>query len=194
MLFVSLLTTLDAEGQDCVNEIFETHKNLIYKIAFQIIQNVHDAEDTLDDVMVKVINNIHRFQNADSGAVVAQLIIYSRNAAINVYRKNKRRNKVEVPLTYSNDEEEAEDIEYPDTGRSVEEIALSNDANEIIRKYIKKLPLHYQDAIELVYFFGYPNVDAARILHITPNAVALRLFKSKKMLLDMAGGELNELI
>ena len=191
MLFYSLLYELDEEGQECVHRIFEQYKNLIYKIAYQILRKPQDAEDTLDEVMINVIRNIDHFQNAEPDAVIAQLVVYSRNAAINQYRKNRRRNKRITALTYEN-EEDTTDIEYPDPDQNVEEIILSKETAEIVRKHIIKLPIQMQEAIELVYGFGYSNVEAARVLHITPNAVTLRLFKARKRLMKKIGGELNE--
>ncbi len=191
MLFYSFLATLDAEEQDCAIRIFEMHQNLIYNIAYQILRKPQDAEDTVDEVMINVITHIHRFQNVEQDSIVAQLTVYSRNAAINLYRKNRRRNEREMPYTYVNDEDEQEEIDYPDMENDVEEIILSRETSEIVKKYIREMPIHLQDTIELVYGFGYSNVEASRILHITPNAVGLRLYKVKKLLLKRAGGELN---
>ena len=62
----------------------------------------------------------------------------------------------------------------------------------IVKKYLEQLPEDYQQIIELVYGMGYTNVEVARVLNITPNAVTLKLFRAKKRLLEIAGGELSE--
>ncbi len=41
---------------------------------------------------------------------------------------------------------------------------------------------------------GYTNVEAARVLGVSPNAAGLRLFRAKKTLCEMAGDELYELV
>lgn len=192
MLFYSLLATLNEEEQDCAIRIFETHQNFIYNVAYQILQKTHDAEEIVDEVMISVIKHIYRFQDADETAVLAQLSVYSRNAAINMYRKNKRRNAIEESSVI--DDEEREEMEFPDEAANVEEIILSKETAEIVSKHIQKLPIHLQDTLQLVYGFGYSNVEAAQILHVTPNAVTLRLFKARKLLKKKFGGELNERI
>lgn len=194
MLFYSYLAVLDAEDRNCAEQIFEKYHKFIYEIAYNILNNHQDAEDTLDEVMINIMKNIEKFSHVSRNDIEAQIVIYSRNAAINLYNRNKRRNKVEVSFTYTNEEDELEDIEIEDDRESVEELSISNETVEIVRKHLKKLPIEQRDVIKLVYALGYSNVEAARVLHITPNAVGLRLFKAKKKLLELVGGELNERI
>lgn len=194
MLFYIFLASLDSEERNCVEEIFEQYYKLIYEVAYKILNKVQDAEDTVDEVMINVMKNIDRFAHAGRNDIEAQLVIYSRNAAINLYNKNKRRNKVVQPFTYLNDENNLEEIDIEDESDSVDDIILSKETAEIVSKYLQKLPEEYQDIIELVYGMGYTNVEAARVLNITPNAVGLRLFRAKKKLLEMVGGDLHDRI
>ena len=71
---------------------------------------------------------------------------------------------------------------------------LSKENAEKIKKYLKQLTQEQQDAIALVFELGYSNVEAATVLGISPNAVGMRLFKAKKKLLEIGGGDLRELI
>lgn len=192
MFFCAYMMSLEVEGRNCVEAIFEQYRNLIYTIAFDILNNHHDAEDIVNDVMISVAKNVERFIDASGNDIIAQIVIFSRNASINLYKKNNRRSKIEIPFTYVNDEEELEEIDMEDLSESVDEIILTKEKVATVRKYLKLLPVELQDTIKLVYSLGYSNVEAARILHITPNAVGLRLFKAKKKLLKLSGGELNE--
>lgn len=194
MLFYSFLTALDAEDRSLAEQLFEKYYKYIYEIAYNILNNHQDSEDTVDEVMINIMKNIDRFNNASNNDIAAQIVIYSRNAAINVYNKNKRRNKVESHYTYVNDESEIAEIEYEDSSETVEERIITQETIEIVRKYLKQLTSEHRDIMKLIFVLGYTNVQAARVLNITPNAVGLRLFKAKKKLLELAGGELNERI
>ena len=194
MLFYSFLAVLDVEDRNFAEQLFEKYHKYIYEIVYNILNNHQDSEDTVDDVMINIIKNIDRFNNASGNDIVAQIVIYSRHAAINLYNKNKHRNKIEGYYTYENDEDEFEEIEYEDTSETVEERIITQETVEIVRKYLTQLTPEHRDIIKLVFVLGYTNVQAARVLHITPNAVGLRLFKAKKKLLELAGGELNERI
>ena len=194
MLFFSMFAAIDAAERRCAAEIFEKYHKLVYGIAYGILKRPLDAEDALNEVMIHVMKNMERFSDATRNDIEAQLVIYTRNTAINLYNKNKRRNKVEVPITYVNDEENLEDMEMEDLDQRVEEIVLTQETKDIVKAYLKNLPIEYRDVIKLVYALGYSNVEAAKILHISPNAVGLRLYKAKKKLAEVAGGELIERI
>ena len=194
MLFYAALMTLDETHRDFVRQLYETHKKKIYEIAYSILKNRHDAEETVDEVMIRVINNVEKFMQSDGNEILAQLVIYSRNTAIKLYNAKKKRSKYELPFTYSNEDGENEDIDLVDDGAGVDEVVLSKLNSEIVAKYIKQLTIEHQDVIMLVYTLGYSNVEAAKVLRITPNAVGMRLFKAKKKLLELGGDTLHELV
>lgn len=194
MLFIAILSALYGDERNCAEEIFENYYKLIYKIAFGILNKKQDTEDILNDVMVSIMTNIKKFIYASRNEIIAQIVIYSRNAALNLYNKNNRRYKSELSLTITNEDNEYEDIELADSNLNVEDIILSKETEEIVQKYLNCLSVEYRDVIKLVYGLGYSNIEAAQVLHITPNAVGLRLFKAKKKLLKLAGDELSERI
>lgn len=194
MLFYIVLQTLDEKNQDFVEGIFEENKKRIFEIANAILKNRHDADEIVDEVMINVIKNVEKFVQSDGNEILAQLVIYTRNAAINCYNAKKRRSAHEVSLTYINEDGEYEDIEVPDDTSDIDDVLLSKENAEKIKKYLKQLTQEQQDAIALVFELGYSNVEAATVLGISPNAVGMRLFKAKKKLLEIGGGDLRELI
>lgn len=185
-MFFLLVLSLEEHERDCAEEIFKSHGKLIYKIAYNILNNHHDAEDVLNDVMISIVKNIEKFLHSNENETISQIVIYSRNAAINVYNKNKRRKKSE--FSFDDTEEGKQVFELADVF-DLENTVISRQEFEDMQRHIKNLPDEYRDVISLVYNFGYSNVEAARILDITPNAVGLRLFKAKKKLLELMGGE-----
>ncbi len=172
--------------------IFEKYYKLIYEVAYKVLNNREDAEDTVDNVMINVIKNVERFMGVSRNDIQAQLVIYSRNAAINLYNRNKKKGNLIDSITYIDDDNNLSEIDIPDESATLDDIILSKETAEIIAGYLEKLPREYKDIIELVYGMGYTNVEAARVLGITPNAAGLRLFRAKKKLYEIAGGELYE--
>lgn len=194
LLFYVALMTLDEENREFVGQLYEKHKKKIYEIAYAILKNRHDAEEIVDEVMINVIDNVEKFVQSDGNETLAQLVIYSRNAAINLYKVKKRRSANEIPFTYLNEEGDNEDIEIEDDAPGMDDVLLSKENSEIVARYVKQLTLEQQDAIMLVYTLGYSNVEAANVLGISSNAVGMRLFKAKKKLLELGGDELHELV
>ena len=194
MLFYVALMTLDEENQEFVGQLYEKYKKKIYEIAYAILKNRHDAEEIVDEVMINVIDNVEKFVQSDGNETLAQLVIYNRNAAINLYKVKKRRSANEIPFTYLNEEGDNEDIEIEDDAPGMDDVLLSKENSEIVARYVKQLTLEQQDAIMLVYTLGYSNVEAANVLGISSNAVGMRLFKAKKKLIEIGGDELHELV
>lgn len=192
MLFNLVLMTLDEGDRSFVEQLYEKHKKKIYEIAYSILRNSHDAEDIVNEVMINVIKNLDKFVQCDGNEILAQLVIYSRNAAINLYKSKKRRDANEMSYTYVNEEGEYEDIEVADEIPGLDDVLLSRENSEIVLKYLRQLTQEQQDVIMLVYGLGYSNVEAAKVLGITPNAVGMRLYKAKKKLLALGGDELRE--
>lgn len=194
MMFYVALATLADDERSCAEDIFITYEKRIYNIALKILKNHHDAEDTLDRVMINVIENIDKFFDQSRNIVEAQIVIYTRNEAINLYKKNMRRLKHEHSYTCISEDGINIDVDIIDEESYIEDIVINKETIEIMDKYLHQLSADYRDTIKLVYVCGYSNKEAAKILHVTPNAVALRLFKAKNKLINMVGGEFSERI
>lgn len=190
MLFTMMLAVMEDDERSCAEEIYTRYQKYIYQIAVSILRNHHDAEDAVDTVMLNVINNIDKFVHSDRNKIDSQIVIYSRNAAINIYNKNKRKAETETPSAYQDSDGEWNDIEIHDEAADTDELILSRETVELVRKYLRMLPVEYRDPITLIYNMGYSYKETAAILGITVNAVGLRLRKAKQKLKEMAGGEL----
>ena len=103
MLFFLYLAALADNERELAERIFEENYKLIFEIAYKILNNVQDAEDTISVVMINIMKNIDRFSGVSQHDIEAQIVIYSRNAAINLYNKNKRRGQTFQSFTYIND-------------------------------------------------------------------------------------------
>jgi len=190
-VFFLTLDTLEEKEQSFAEELYLKYGKHIYGIALSIVKNHHDAEDVLESVMINIMENLDKFLSADQRGVEAQIVIYSRNAAINLYKKNQRKSNKVRPLQYVDENGNSyEDIK--DNDADIENIVLFNETAEIIRKYLIMLPDEYRDVINLVYGLGYSYKEAAEVLHITTNLVGIRIYRAKKKLIELAGGELIE--
>ncbi len=192
MLFFLYMATLTEDERAIAERIFEQYHKLIFEIANKILYDKQDAEDIINIVMINIMKNIERFSGVGQNEIEAQIVIYSRNAAINLYNKNKRRSQTFKSFTYVNDEGELEEIDMPDESVCIDDTVLSDETTEIVNQYLEQLPEDYQQIIKLVYGMGYTNIEAAQALGTTPNAIGLKLFRAKKRLLEIAGGELHE--
>ena len=78
MLFTVMLAALEEDERSLAEQIYIKYKRQIYKIAYSVLNNHHDAEDVLNDVMLNVINNIEKFVDSDGNKAAAQIVWLGR--------------------------------------------------------------------------------------------------------------------
>lgn len=193
MLFYLYLLSLGEDDQRLVLTIYEAYRQKIYAIALDIVGNREDAEDVSQTVMMNVMKNLDKFRAADETDTENQIYIYTRNAAINRYNKNKKRREREDVYTEA-DDVGTDDGFSADELQSIENIVITKETVAVVRDALRKLPETLRDAINLVYLEGYSLTEAATLLKTTPGTISKRLARAKKKLLEGYGKVLYERI
>lgn len=190
-----ILAINNAEERSFVEQIYDKHKNKIYRIAFDILHNPEDAEDCLQNVFQTIIDNLDMFKSAEHYAFIKLIVTCTRNEAIDIYRKNKRRNKFETQFNvYWDDDSECSDIEdIADNNITIDSMLINVENQKRISEMIEALKPIYRDVFQLRYKYSISNQDIARILKISEGAVKVRYLRAKKMLLQKWEEELNEM-
>lgn len=57
----------DEKGKLKFSRIYELYKNTMYAVAIDIVKNPHDAEDVLEEALVKIINILDEIEEAVIG-------------------------------------------------------------------------------------------------------------------------------
>lgn len=91
MLFWSLLATLETDERDFVMSLYLRYRRNMFNTAVRILKNKSDAEDAVQTVMVNIIGNVEKFSGKSRNEIESQIVIYIRNASINLYNRNKRK-------------------------------------------------------------------------------------------------------
>ena len=85
---------------DAIHQLYEKYFPKIYNYAFMQMGDVQAAEDHASDVMLKMIESIHKytFRGLPFGAWVFRI---ARNRLIDLHRRRKRRGEVDLSETLS---------------------------------------------------------------------------------------------
>ena len=158
--------------------------------ALNILHNHHDSEDAVQDAFYNITATYELFADAAAPATAALVHIYVRNAAINIYNKNKRHSK--VVMLCDNIEEVAKDI--VDEDADVQRIVIDNETTEIVSDAVDKLDTMYRDLVIMKYYYHMRNVDITQVLNIDSNKVNGRIFRAKQKLKEILGTEAYERI
>ncbi|MBK8549045.1 MAG: RNA polymerase sigma factor [Saprospiraceae bacterium] len=152
-------------------QLVEKYQNMVFTLAFRVLQNHEDAEEVAQDVFVKVFNSLKNFQQKSNFKTWLYRIVY--NESINRLRSRKKR----IPLVDLN---EKTTLHLFDPGS----INDSNDEIQFIQKAIQNLPETERIILSLYYYEDISVKEIAKITELTETNVKTRLFRSRQKLYD----------
>lgn len=190
MILAYIQSIEDDNKRRIVEDIYYLYYKHMTACALDILRNYHDSQDAVQDAFYNITATYELFADAAAPATAALVHIYVRNAAINIYNKNKRHAK--VVMLCDNIEEVAKDI--VDEDADVQRIVIDNETTEIVSEAVDKLDDMYRDLIIMKYYYHMRNVDIAQVLNIDSNKVNGRIFRAKQKLKEILGTEAYERI
>lgn len=166
-----------------LESLFLQYRDKMYAIAFSILHEQYQAEDAVGDAFEKLIPYLGKCHDIESQKTKALLTRFVKNAAIDIYRKNRRE-------TGNISVEEQEWLEDP--YRPIEAYMKSLQHQEVIQKIKEILPRHYWDVVCMKYFEGMPVGEIARRLDLSEENVYTRLRRAKEKVRLLMGDESYE--
>ena len=164
----------DTEERAKFKELYETYKDYLYWICYDIIKNKHDAEDCVYNAFMKVSRVLDKTDLQQPEKTKMFLAIIAKNTAIDFYRKKKKRQDWEGLDNY-------EDI--VDWNQVEENIIDEYNYQSLIRE-IDNLPETLRDVLRLRYVFDLSIQEVAEQLDATERSIYVRIFRAKKQLLE----------
>lgn len=143
-------------------------KDKLYRLALRITLNPADAEDIVQDTLIKVWNNRERWQEIES--IEAFSLTICRNLSLDHVRKQ------------SNQNESLDDgmTERADLASNPYEDILQTDRVGLVRNIIDSLPEKQRSCIQLRDFEGKTYREIAGILQITEEQVKVSIFRARQ--------------
>ena len=153
-------------------QLYDKTSAKLFGICLRILNNRTDAEDTLQEVYVKIWRKADRFAQGHASGI-AWLAAIARNQAIDHYRSRK-------PV--SDDITVREDI--PVDAPSPEDRAVTSDDNKRLNACLNELDEKYAVAVKRTYQNGWSYQDAANELEIPLNTAKTWIRRSLLALRD----------
>ena len=195
MMIPIVLTINSDSDRFFVEKLYLQYRKNIYAAAFKILNHREDTEDCVQDVIKTVIRHVDRFRRISPEEIPKLLAVCTRNAAINIYRKNKRKQENESKLPFDSEYEEEllreNRLFYQE--RNPDVIASRTEIRQRLVQLISELDDIYRDVLILQIQYKMSNREIADILGISPNTVSVRLHRAKIKLLEESGAELDEI-
>lgn len=137
--------------------LFDQYHNMVYRLALTSLGSVHDAEDMVQTVFLKLLSSAAPPAHGKEKAWLAQVTV---NGCRDLIRTRKRWGLAPLDETLS--------FSQPEEGA--------------LFQAVMALPEKLRVTVHLHYYEGYSYQEIAQILHISPSAVSMRLHRARNLL------------
>lgn len=144
-----------------------TFKNPMYRLALRITQNSQEAEDVVQDVIIKLWKMKDRIEQVEN--LEAFVMRTTRNLAL-----DRQRMKV-------NQTENIDGIDMP-AASSLEQSMEHEERIQSIRDAMQLLPEKQRTAMQLRDFEGYNYKEIADMMQITEDQVKVSIFRARQFI------------
>ena len=145
-------------------------KNELYRLALRITLNPAEAEDVVQETMIKIWNRRDQWDEIES--IEAFSLTICRNLAVDKMRKIEGQNQ--------SLDEVANDAPDRSYSSNPEEQAMQQDRIELIRRLIGQLPEKQRSAMQLRDFEGKSYKEIAAIMGISEEQVKINIFRARQ--------------
>ena len=144
-------------------------KNELFRLALRITLNREEAEDVVQETLIKVWNRRDKWDELES--IEAFCLTICRNISLDKMKKAENQNQS------LEDEHDAPDRSYTS---NPEEQAMQQDRIRLVRRLIDNLPEKQRSVMQLRDFEGKSYKEIAQILAISEEQVKINIFRARQ--------------
>lgn len=168
-----LVAKLQAHDQAAFSYLYDHYSKALFTIIYQVVAQQEVAEDVLQEVFVKIWQNVRAY-DASKGRLYTWMLNIARNSAIDRTR-SKEFNKQAKTTELTDNVYEGKDGVHS----RIDDIGL--------KKTIERLPEENRRLLELSYFQGYTQDEIAKMLGIPLGTVKTRIRSTLLQLRKLVG-------
>jgi RNA polymerase sigma-70 factor, ECF subfamily len=163
---------MTATNEDALEAAVHEHARMVYRIAYSVSRNHHDAEDATQETFLRVLRYRRKLDVIDDPKTWIARIAW--RVAV---EQAKRRPAVSLSEGIAD-----AGSQLPSGARSAEELAASHQMALVLQVLIAVLPESLRDAIRLSTVEELAPAEIARVLETSEAAVRSRLFRARQIM------------
>ncbi len=167
---ISLIRDRNEQG---LNLVYDSYADALYSIIYRIVRKDEESKEVLQNVFLKVWNNIHMFDDSKA-TVFTWMASIARNAAIDTSRSKGFKN-----------DKNNQSLSISDYGLAVSSKVSNGDMDKIT----KALPEKYKILVEKMFLEGYTQQEIADHFEMPLGTVKTRLREAMNILRESLKNE-----
>lgn len=162
--------------KEAFTSLFHQYEKYLFILCYGYTQDKESALDLVQDVYIKVFNNIKKFDSSYS------FHPWIRKIAVNTCLNFKRDKKSNVISMNRETEEGMKEEDRIASKHNVEQDVLRADTKRIVQNNIKNLPEKYRLIITLRYYENLSYSEIAEVLEKPMGTIKTDIYRAKMML------------
>jgi RNA polymerase sigma-70 factor (ECF subfamily) len=165
--------SLTETGEDALEGAVREHAGLVYRIAYSVLRNHHDAEDATQEAFVRVLRYRRKLEGVRDRKTWLARIAW--RVAV-----ERRKRLPEIPL--EGVEAGAAVVQLRSQLMSADESVLGQEMAGMLAALISALPAQLRDVVTLSAVEELGPAEIAEVLETSESAVRSRMFRARQVL------------
>ncbi len=189
----ALVQRLRDRDEHALAEIASLYGHKIFQLAFRYLRNHEDAEEVVQDVLLKVFRKIDAFRG--DSALSSWIFRITFNTAMSRLRRTKAMRTAEVTdieIGTASGDDLAPAFDPADWSNMADESMLKTELRERLAAAVEELPAIYREPVILRDLRGMSTEEASTRLRVKDQTLKSRLHRGRLLLrgrlADFAGG------
>ena len=165
----SLIYQIQEGSHEAFATLVDRHSNRFYRMAYRLVSSKDDAEDIVQEAFLKLWDSPNLW-NPGKGA---KFTTWFYRVVINLcYDHRKKKKLINLP----------EDMEFLDENPGPDVLYDVHQTQALLERFIHELPERQQLAVNLCFYEGLSNNEAAQIIGVKVKALQSLVMRAKTTL------------
>lgn len=179
----SIFAIEDDDDRAFMSQLYIRHSRLMLGIALSYLKNDHDAQDAVNDAVIRLIDKIPELREKSDSVLRAYVATTTVRVSLNALKRRKRKERVSGAMDQGMADAVADD------GPPVDEQVIARMTNEELQRALQSLPERERNLLRWKYFDECPDEEIAIFLGIGKNSVRAYLTNARRKLYSLLEGE-----